>query len=426
MPLLSVWPFRLTGNRTPTSENEMDKHMRRMVLLLVCAAGMAASAAIPEAIQKTWDEMKSADVESRAGFTKSLGVYVIAKGSVEITGSKAKAKTIARANALENLAGFFGTQIESATETSTSESTVGEESEIREFFAKTTKTQVKQLLKGVQDLAMDDDGDTMVSWIYLTTKAQDRTEELKAAMNALGDEGTVRAVGEANTHQNAVQMALRAAVEQVVGTMVVGATKITDNEKVKNKIFSGAEGFVDTYRVTDELEIAAGWRISIVAKVSKKKILDSYRVYLKTLGDPVFYLNCTSTDSDAEDKQIAARFGQFFRKLGFKISKTPEGADYVIKASGEYRRVKNPLDEDQTFTQYSMIIRVMSKTGEELLSLPNNPRKSAVCINNPERERELCAAKAFKQMEKPVHEAINDMIARMMADHTDKFMNSED
>ena len=28
-------------------------------------------------------------------------------------------------------------------------------------------------------------------------------------------------------------------------------------------------------------------------------------------------------------------------------------------------------------------------------------------------------------MEKPVHEAINAMIARMMAEHTDKLMNSD-
>ena len=117
----------------------MNKHIGRLAFLIVCAFGMAAYAAIPEAIQKTWDEMKTAGVDSRAGFSKTLGVYVIAKGEVEITGSKAKAKTIARANALENLAGFFGTQIESATETSTAESTVGEQSEIREFFAKTTK-----------------------------------------------------------------------------------------------------------------------------------------------------------------------------------------------------------------------------------------------------------------------------------------------
>ena len=88
--------------------------------------------------------------------------------------------------------------------------------------------------------------------------------------------------------------------------------------------------------------------------------------------------------------------------------------------------MRNPIDEEQVFTQYSMVIQVLSRSGEELLSLPNNPRKSAVCLNNPERERELCAEKAFKQMEKPVHEAVNAMIARMMADHTDKLMNSEE
>ena len=396
-----------------------------MVLLGLMLAVVAGAA--PQQVEALAEKLLADNAGVRAACNKELGVYIVAMGSADVTGSKAKAKTVARLEALKNIGEYLGSQV-SASETATMKSRkdINGVEQTEEFFSSVMQVNVKQALKGVQDLRIIDDDDKITAIVYLTTKSSDKSSELKAAMNALGDEGTVRAVGEANTHQNAVQMALRAAVEQVVGTMVVGATKITDNEKVKNKIFSGAEGFVDTYRVTDELEIAAGWRISIVAKVSKKKILDSYRVYLKTLGDPVFYLNCTSTDSNAEDKQIAARFGQFFRKLGFKISKTPEGADYVINASGEYRRVKNPLDEDQTFTQYSMIIRVMSKTGEELLSLPNNPRKSAVCINNPERERELCAAKAFKQMEKPVHEAINDMIARMMADHTDKFMNSDE
>lgn len=397
-----------------------------MAILSACSMGMAAVAAVPEAVEKLSDQMKEDGAESRAGFSQQLGVFIVATGNAPITGSKAKAKTIARANAVQNIAAFMGSQISSATRSESSETTVNGETEIKEFFSTVTETKVKQLLKGVQDLSMEDDGDTMVSTVFLTTKAIDKSAELKAAMNAMGDEGTVRAVGEANTHQNAVQMALRAAVEQVVGTMVVGETKITDNEKVKSKIFSGAEGFVDAYRAVEEIEISAGWRVTVIAKVSKKKILDSYRVYLKTLGDPVFYLECTSSDSEGEDKQIAARFGQFFRKLGFKISKTPEGADYLINASGSYRRVKNPIDEDQTFTQYSMVITVLSKTGEELLSLPNNPRKSAVCINNPERERELCAAKAFRQMEKPVHEAVNAMIARMMAEHTDKLMNSDE
>ena len=396
------------------------------LMSLVFVLGVVAQASIPEAVRATYEQMKADGVDQRASYNKNLGVFVVANGEAEITGSNAHAKTIAKTKALENLSAFLGVQVESAAKHVVSESTVGEQSEIREFFSKTTKTKIKQLLKGVQDLAIVDDGDKIIAWIYLTTKAQEKSKELDAQLNALGNDGTVQTVGEAKSHANAVQMALRVAVEQVAGTMVIGETKVANDELMRNKIFSGAEGFVDTYRIIQEVELPSGWRVNVIAKVSKKKILDTYRTYLKAMGDPVFYLQCTSSDSDGEDKQIAARFGEFFRKLGFKISKTSDGADFCINASGEYRRVKNPVDEEQVFTQYSMVIKILSKTGEELLSIPNNPRKSSVCINNPEREREICAEKAFKQMEKPVHEAINSMVARMMADHTDKLMNSND
>jgi hypothetical protein len=403
----------------------MDR-MKFITCCLVAFVAGIASAAVPAAVDEAVKQMQADGAEVRAGCTKSLGVFVVASGTAEITGSKAKAKTVARVNAVKNLAGYFGTDIANITKNAYTETTVNGQAEIKEFFSSVTESKVKELLKGVQDYGTDSDGDTITAIVYLTTKGVDKSAELQAAMNALGDEGTVQAVGEGRTHDVAVQLALRSAVEQVVGTMVVGETKISDNEAVRNKIFSGAEGFVDEYRITAEATVAVGTRIEIIARVSKKKILDSYRVYLKALGDPVFYLECTSSDSDGEDKQISARFGQFFRNLGFKISKTPEGADYCINASGSYRRVKNPMDENEVFTQYSMIIKVLSKSGEELLSLPNNPRKSAVSLGDPEREREICAEKAFKQMEKPVHEAINGMIARMMADHTDKLMNSDE
>ena len=404
----------------------MSKVQMLLCAALVCAVGIVAHAAVPAAVNEVAKQMKEDGVDCRAGFTKQLGVFVVASGTAPITGSRAKAKTVARTNALKNLAGFFGTSVENVTQNAYSEAAVNGQTEVKEFFSSVTQSKVQELLKGVQDLSMEDNGDDMVAMLYVTTKGVDKSAELEDEMHAMGDAGTVKAVGEAKTHQNAVQMALRAAVEQVVGTMVVGETKISDNAAVRDKIFSGAEGFVDEYRITAEVSISDGTRVEIVAKVSKKKILDSYRVYLKALGDPVFYLECTSTDSDGEDKQIAARFGQFFRKLGFKISKTPEGADYCINASGSYRRVNSPMDENEVYTQYSMIIKVLSKSGEELLSLPNNPRKSAVSLGDPEREREICAEKAFKQMEKPVHEAINGMIARMMADHTDKLMNSDE
>ena len=401
-----------------------NKFMSILVALVLPAV---TAFAVPPQVEALAEKMLADGAGARAAYNKELGVYVVACGEAEITGSKAKAKTVARMNALKNIGEYLGSQVraaESAGTKATVDANGVEHNE--EYFSSMMQVNVQQALKGVQDLKMIDDDDKMIAVVYLTTKSSDKSSELRAAMTAMGEEGVVKAVGEANNHQNAVQMALRSAVEQVVGTMVVGESKISDNESVRNKIFAGAEGFVDEYRITAEVAVAVGMRVEVIAKVSKKKILDSYRVYLKALGDPVFYLECTSTDSAGEDKQIAARFGQFFRKLGFKISKTPEGADYCINASGSYRRVKNPMDESEVYTPYSMIIKVMSKSGDELLSLPNNPRKSAVSLGDPERERELCAEKAFKQMEKPVHEAINAMIARMMAEHTDKLLNSDD
>ena len=401
--------------------------MKYLVCCLVAFAVGVAFGAVPAAIDAAAKEMQADGADIRAGCTKELGVFVVAAGTTEITGTKAKAKTVARLNAVKNLGAFLGTQMSAEERAGMTATTDAEGKKVMtEFFSSMTSEKVNQLLKGVQDYGFDDDGKNLTYIVYMTAKGQDKSDELQNALNKLGDEGTVAAVGEGRTHDIAVQLALRSAVEQVVGTMVVGETKIADDEVIRNKIFSGAEGFVDEYRITAEASVTVGTRIEVVAKVSKKKILDSYRVYLKALGDPVFYLECTSSDSTGEDAQIAARFGQFFRKLGFKIVKTPEEADYCIKASGSYRRVKSPMDENEVYTQYSMVIKVLSRNGEELLSLPNNPRKSAVSLGDPEREREICAEKAFKQMEKPVHEAIHAMIARMMADRTDKLKNSDD
>ena len=222
--------------------------MSKTKIVLCCLAALAAgitSAVVPAAVDATVKQMKTDGAEVRAGFDKSIGVFVVASGTAEITGSKAKAKTAARVNALQRLSEFLGTQVAAASRHEVSETTANGQTEVKEFFSSITDVQVRQLLKGVQDYGFDSDGDDMTAIVYLTTKAQDKRSELDVAMYALGDEGTVKAVGEGKTHDVAVQIALRSAVEQVVGTLVIGETKITDNAAVRNKIFAGAEGFVD-------------------------------------------------------------------------------------------------------------------------------------------------------------------------------------
>ncbi len=390
---------------------------------VLCLMGMVVSAAVPTVIENAVKEMVQAGVEMRAGHDKTLGVYLVAMGEAEITGSKAKAKNTARTLAYQRIAEFMGAAVSSSTQSVVEESTVNGKTEVKEFFKSVTETQVKQLLKGVLDYGSEEDGDTLKYILYLTTRAQDASDDLKNVVDRMGDSGTVKAVGEGRTHDVAVQLAIRSAVEQVLGTMVVGESKVCDNVAVRSKVFAGAQGFVDEYRIVEETTISIGKRVEIVAKVSKKKILDSYDVIMKVLGDPAFYLVTT-----AENEALATRFGQFFKELGFKVSLTPEGARWTINTTARYRNVVSPINEDESFTQLSVDIKIYSVDGKELvLSIPNNPKKSAQAnIGNPDRIREKCVEKAFKQMRQPVHEGVHKAVAKWMADHTAELMNSDE
>ena len=95
----------------------MSRMRSMLIILSVCIAGMAAFAAVPAAVDAAVKQMQTDGAEVRAGFDKSLGVFVVASGTADITGSKAKAKTVARVNAVQRLGEFLGSQITAASRT---------------------------------------------------------------------------------------------------------------------------------------------------------------------------------------------------------------------------------------------------------------------------------------------------------------------
>lgn len=393
--------------------------MRRIVLILsACLSALAY--AVPEAVEKAAEKMLASGAELRAGSTEQLGVFVVASATAEISGSAAKARSVARAMAQKNLASFLNLQVSGEEKVSMGSFTDANGNEqVKEFFSSMTEARVNELLKGVQDLRSFEKNGEIVYIVYMTARGSDKSAELKAAKAKLGDEGTVEAIGEASNRDMALQMAMRSAVEQVLGTVVVGETAVKDLEKVKSRIFAGAQGLVDEYRITSEVKVEVGVRLTIVAKVSKKKLLDSYSVYMKALGDPVFYLHSNSDE-------LVTQFTQFFTDMGFKVSAIPSNANYRIETSGNFREVKHPAN-GRKGTQLSMSVKVYAIDGTEVLvSVSNDPRKSASFVGSLDRQREIVAEKAFAQMRDPVHEAIQKMVAKMMERHTDKMMNSDD
>lgn len=241
-----------------------------------------------------------------------------------------------------------------------------------------------------------------------TERFEDDSAILKAAQAEFGEEGVVKSVGEAADFETAKQKAIRGAIEQVLGTVVVGYDKMSSSTGFSNKVFSGTDGVVEEYRVLNEKEIAIGTRVELVAKVSKESLLDNYSNYMKFLGNPGFFIESSSPD-------LESHFVDFFIDLGIRITQNPEEATYIIRCYGEFRDTVHPAN-GRNGKQLSLRFRIHEINGKEaLVDMKNDPRKSASFVGrDPDRQSEICAKKAFKQMKKPLHEKIQAMVGKLV------------
>lgn len=282
-------------------------------------------------------------------------------------------------------------------------------------FEKKIKTKVDALVSGIKCLGqVSVDGK-----LYVVCVTCERFENQKLALEKAqvqyGNEGVVVSVGEASSSNLATQKAIRGAVEQVLGTIVVGYDKMNGRHDFQVKVFSGTDGVVEKYRVLSESDIPIGKRIEIVAKVSKDKLLSNYSNYMKFIGDPAFYIESNSP-------ALASHFTDFFTDMGIRIAPTPDKAAYVISCTGVFKPVQHPVNREQNGIQLSLRFTVMEINGKEtLIDMMNDPRKSASFVGNSvERQMEICAGKAFRQMKQPLHERIQAMVGKLVGRKMDE------
>ena len=249
-------------------------------------------------------------------------------------------------------------------------------------------------------------------------KADEQADALRRAMEQMGDQNVVRASGIAVARDTALQKALRNAVEQVLGTLVVGYAKHT-NQQFENRLFSGANGVVEEYRLLGEDNENGLVRVDIVAKVARKKLLDNYRNYMRFLGNPYFYVHSNS-------EQLEVRFNQFFLDLGIRTTPDPNNAAFIIQCDGQFVPITHPVNQRKGI-QLSLSFRIHAADGSDaLLSMTNDPRKSACFVGqNPQRQMEICAQKAFEQMKQPLHLKIQEMVSRMLSDKFEEMQDKD-
>ena len=376
---------------------------------MLCAA--EASFDVRTRVQQMLEDGQSC----AGGISKESGAYVISLIELELDRgmSKAEAAELALVQGKREIAAFIGQEVSAHEHAETRVEDVNGKTESQEFYESMISVDIKQFLRGVVLYEVQNTEKGIRAICLVTGRTMDASRKLQEQIAGLPP-NTVSAVGIAYVvdgridlaKQQSLQSALRAAVEQVLGTTLASNTQMQDNEKVRSRIFAHAAGFVEEYRIVEEGPADGSYRTAIYARVAKDKLLDSYSAYLKSFGDPRFCLRSSNRD-------LYQTFAKFFVGLGLKLSADENKADYLIDAVGDYRQLRHPASGANGI-QLSLWIRISdANTGRELLSQKNDPRQSAVFHASGDRQKEIATEKAFAQIREPLHKELNRMIGQM-------------
>ena len=343
------------------------------------------------------------------GETNEDGDYCLVLSEINISSNKSVDVSVSEAvlTAKSKITAYVKGEMFSAEKSIKKNSTDGKM--IKQLYKKHERTKVDALVKGIKAIGQVTANDKTYIVCVTCERFENQAKALEAAQAQYGDEGVVVAIGEAASLDLAKQKAIRGAVEQVLGTIVVGYDKMSAKSDFQSKVFSGTDGVVEKYRILSVSDVEIGKRIEIVAKVSKKNLQDNYSNYMKFLGNPGFYIESNSTD-------LSSHFTDFFIGMGIRIVDSPDIANYLISCDGNFREIQHPIRKNRNGHQLSLRFRIRGiNDSEVLIDMKNDPREATCYISSdPTRQKELCAEMAFEQMKNPLHEKIQMMIGKLV------------
>ena len=326
--------------------------MKYIFLSLISLVAINAGALDVESIIKRMD----ADGRSTAiGKDSSAGHYVICRAEAEIGSDINLSREQAKLNARTAIAELFAVKVsgDSTEETESKESVKDdtESFEMNEFRKSVVRKDINQVQRGISVCKETKSATKIILYCILTERVMDATAELEKAMKELGPD-TVRVSGvgyfnelvtEDKAHANAVGEAQRNAIAEVMGMSMTSSSarqtissETVDNngdetfacdDSFKCRTFCASAGFIESSRVVDEKKTEDAICVTIVAKVARGKLMDDYRAYLESMGNPGFCVR--SNDSD-----LFTAASDFFAELGLCMANNISEAAYIIDAIG--------------------------------------------------------------------------------------------
>ena len=362
----------------------------------------------PDAFLK---EMYATNRRFAFGNHHDCGVWMISRHSVPLKNGRSvqEAAALAEVRAKKQIASFLGSKMTSydkAYMTSYKGDSVTVTTSVIESFS---QIDIQQMLRGVTLFQQDVKDNKLTAAYYVTGKLSNAAKELEKQLRS-APPGVVRAVGFGmivdnripQAKRNAIQNALRNAVEQVMGTTVIGSSQLMDNDKVKAKVISQTVGKVKQYRIVREGRLNQNYQVILNAEVNEKHILDNYSAIVRSMGNPDFFIN-------TQDPDLRYALNGFLAELGLSVTTDSTKAHFIVNADCQYIAVKDEHYGNGIQIDLGIVLSDV-KTNQQLFSMRNTPRLTSTYSGSFHQVRQSAAQKAFRSMRKQIHTKLDKVI----------------
>ena len=366
----------------------------------------------PFDIDKIVEKMKGKRRPFLCGFASDAGVWAVCRVDVYSDADMPQDQKLALAEvrARHDIAAWFSTSVSSEANLEQSQTLVDDQSvSISQTYHSLTKTSSNSLLKGVTLHSFATDNDGFHAFFYTTGHNADLTSALEEQLRA-APPGVVRAVGfglvtdkgMALAKRQAVQSALRNAVEQVMGATIIGQSQLMDNEKAKSKLLSQTAGNVKEYRIVKEGEQGISYQVVLNARVDENDLLDNYAALVRSMGNPGFHISCA-------DEDLSIALNDFMAGLGFYVVEDDVNAQFEMDADCKYISVHDDYYGDGVQIEAHLTLSDR-KSGQRLVSMQNRPALTSTYSGSFHQMRQTAVGKAIKTMREELHKKLNQIV----------------
>lgn len=397
---------------------------RRWFLASALAAALAGAAEAAPAWMDVGREMAAEGETVRSGAADGGGWYVAALSEVvPADGGAAESMQRARLVGKRLIAGFVsGEKVGASEESSAEEVSSGGAAETRETFRRTITIDVDAVLRGAEVVGTVE-GKEGRKFLVLVASSDsvDSSAKLTAEMAKLAPD-TVSASGFAPVaegdiaaaQKSALASAKASAVEMVLGS-AVASSEAAMNLNASAKVFSNAGGFIEEFRITEEGSLDGTFKVTIVAKVAKDRLMKDYGSALAQFGDVKFHVE----KLDPESADLRAMLEEKFLDWKCPLTDNREAADYLVRSKWVFADETHPMD-GRTGTRLTLTLTMLDAvTGREYWTVNNDPRKAASFIGDQRRRIRNAADLAMKEIHEKIHARLDAMIGAMAASGRD-------